>query len=573
LSTSWFRVFLIILFLLQDAGGQALPIIGLSKKSDRKIIRNYLKLHKNFSRQFCRAGVEPEFWKRFRNFRGRGYYIPTKLDGKLDRLTINRFIPELVKKEKWIQGQIDFLKGKKNLKYLKKEIEKLDSEFKEILKLKQVHFESKKGTLKRRALNQSKYRFLNYKTKFLKFLEKVPFLLSYRFPVDHFELRQNYDRYKSRKDEDGRRKSNEVYFYRKIVQDGAQNPNNSGSDTFSRANLDTITIHLNKIQEILSENLRFDINSAISSFKQQVRRGKNGQLKRFKEWRSRTREAINFYESLKKNQVKINGKLQTGEDIAKLRVRTRASLKAWVLKKQAEVYKYWTHQPELMRSLYSIETILFNEVGGLDGRDALERKDVTQVVINRTEIPFYSTIEPNDSIHQYLSLDKLKKLDKNKWLNVMFKEGEFSFTYFFITGNVKIFCPDQTRNGRFLRRENLRIALKLLRKPNREFKGVRYFSRASMLGRIDMTPIWNDFHPLPQKPGRLAKNNKKLKKIYQHQKYSYLYNFKDPLGKAYKVVEIKEKIYVMPLEVERFYKYRSPHFFRYFSPKEHLESN
>jgi hypothetical protein len=88
-----------------------------------------------------------------------------------------------------------------------------------------------------------------------------------------------------------------------------------------------------------------------------------------------------------------------------------------------------------------------------------------------------------------------------------------------------------------------------------------------------MTPIWNDFHPLPQKPGRLAKNNKKLKKIYQHQKYSYLYNFKDPLGKAYKVVEIKEKIYVMPLEVERFYKYRSPHFFRYFSPKEHLESN
>jgi hypothetical protein len=135
-----------------------------------------------------------------------------------------------------------------------------------------------------------------------------------------------------------------------------------------------------------------------------------------------------------------------------------------------------------MQKLFSIETILYSEVGRIDAPDALERRDIAQVVINRSQNVLYNSLGNKDSIVKYLSPEI--KINENKWLNVLFKEGEFSFTYFYIPGNFHIYCPDMSRIGQFLRRENVRIALNLLNKPQASFFALRYFSRASMFGLI-----------------------------------------------------------------------------------------
>ena len=215
----------------------------------------------------------------------------------------------------------------------------------------------------------------------------------------------------------------------------------------------------------------------------------------------------------------------------------RFKLKDYTLKQQSKVYQYWMKQSELMRSLYVLETILFSEVGDLDGRDALDRKDVAQVVLNRTTIPFFSSIAEKESFYPYINKDVThENIQKSKWLNVLFKEGEFSFTYYFITGSVKIYCPDMSRRGKYLRRENLKLSLNILRNPNWNFLATRYFSRASMLGRIDMTQVWSDYIPIQERPGVLARSQNRLKKLYKRSKYRYLYSFNDPSDRDFDVL-------------------------------------
>ena len=178
---------------------------------------------------------------------------------------------------------------------------------------------------------------------------------------------------------------------------------------------------------------------------------------------------------------------------------SRYQLMKFNFEKQRKVYNFWLQENKLNRVLFVLETILFNEAGDVDGRDALERMDVVQVVFNRTQIPFYHTIEEDEAIYPYLRSIGKKKLTRSKWLNVMFKEGEFSFTYFFIPSSKNIYCPDVSRRGRFLRKENLGVILNMLKNPNSKFKATRYFSRASMLGRIDMAKVWTDFSALPER--------------------------------------------------------------------------
>ena len=242
--------------------------------------------------------------------------------------------------------------------------------------------------------------------------------------------------------------------------------------------------------------------------------------------------------------------------------------------KQREVYNFWLEQSELNRALFVLETILFNEVGGLDGRDALERKDVAQVVINRTQLPFYRTIEKKEKIYPYLESIGKKRLTQSKWLNVMFKEGEFSFTYFFIPSSKKIYCPDMSRRGRFLRRENLKNCFKYIKKiPIRNLRPFGIFSRASMLGRINMAKIWTDFKALPQRPGKKSMKNSLLKRLHKRSKYRFLYEFYDAQGQMYYVFEIKgggivnNQAYVYDPVRENFFDYRNPHFFTYFAPQ------
>ena len=60
-----------------------------------------------------------------------------------------------------------------------------------------------------------------------------------------------------------------------------------------------------------------------------------------------------------------------------------------------------------MQAIYVMETILYNEVGTADAPDALERRDVAQVINNRYENNKYNTLSKTDAITPYLNAKKL----------------------------------------------------------------------------------------------------------------------------------------------------------------------
>jgi hypothetical protein len=545
------------------------PLFKISGK-DFNVIEQYLDIHAQFFKNACRPGVEQEFSKLFSGFRGEGYYIPVDEAGKLDRDTINRFIPELVRKRDWIFSQIEYTKTLKDFNALKAPIKALYPLIDELLKFREGMVNGDEKDAVNRASNRSKYQFISFRAQMKRLIDQFAFLKSYRHPVDHFELRQSYDKVKDVSGAESKKRANEIYFYRKIVQDGAQNPNNSGSDSFLRAGIDTVALQLDRAQG-MTDDLRYDVEWILKAMESHVDAGRDKKILRLEEWRERTQKSIEFYESLKKGKVFVRDHFETGEQLIESQSKAKFILKSFVLEKQKGVYQFWNKRSELMQALFAIETILYNEVGRVDGEDGLERRDVTQVVLNRTTLPEYSEIPETDPLFALIA-DKDHKgpWKKNPWLNVLFKEGEFSFTYYFIHGNLRIYCPDMTRIGRHLRKENLKIALEHLRKPRPDFDAVRYFSRHSMLGRIDMGPIWSDHEVIAERAGKQVKVDKRLLKLYGKGEYRFFYNFIDPLGAAYKVVEIDGEVYSLNSKLGLVFKYRNPHYFRYFRLRQAL---
>lgn len=548
------------------------------KKNSSKVERNYWKYHKQFSRELCRPGTEEEFWKRFREFRGDGHYLPRTIDGKLDRKTLNRFIPEIKKKKDWIKTQKEKLKETENFKKLLDELDLLEEEVSKLISYKEQYEEEDDDSKKISIKNKSKYLFIKFKEDFLGFLKKVPFLTSYRYPVDHFELRENYDEVKNSESTLEKQRANEVYFYRKVVQDGAQNPNGSHSDRFLRAMLDTLTLGMKENPDFIPEETRYDLSSAFYGLRKQLKRKPRGQVKRLQEWEDRVGRMLDYYDSLKRNKVKVGGHFETGDQIIETQAKARARLKEFVFKKHKKTYDFWAKKDEVYRALYVLTTTLFNEVGSIDAPYALERKDVAQVVLNRVNNPKYNFIPESDFLYEYLVDEKQKgPLKGNPWLNVLFKEGEFSFTYYFIHGAVRVFCPDMTRVGQRLRKANLKIAIEKLKEPHQPFAGVRYFSRASMLGRINMDDIWSEYQPISERPGRLLKGrtSKKVLGHYKKGEYDYRYHFFDDQGRRFKVIEVKDEVYALEVASKRIYSYRNPHYFKYFekSPNRSGQTN
>ncbi len=540
------------------------------KKNPKSFEKSFWDIHKKFTKQTCTPGTEERFWRLFRAFRGDGHFLPKTLSGKLDRNTLYRFIPEIKKKKQWIVGQIIDLKKRKNFKDELKELKSLQNDIAKLIHYKEVYEDSSNETEKVLYRDKSKYLMIKFRKNFNDFILKVPYLTSYRFPVDHFELRENYDEVKHGQSEEEKKRANEVYFYRKIVQDGAENPGGGSSDLFLRSMIDTLVLKFKDAPEILGEELRYDLNSALEGLERQLKRGPKGQVSRMRVWRDKVSRQIAYYEDLKSNKVKVHGHIESGDQIIETSVKAKKELQNFVFEKHKEVYEFWKNEDEAYRALYVLVTTLFNEVGGIDGKEAMERRDVLQVVINRYFNPKYNFIPEIDFLYPYFTPKNFKgNWTKYPWLNVMFKEGEFSYTYYFIHGAIRVFCPDQTWAGRRLRQENLELAISALANFDGEFQGLRYFSRASMLGRISMDKIWDEYQAIAERAGKAVDKKKQehLLKAYKGKEYEYLYHFTDPKKHRFKVVRINDKTYALNQKEEQFYLYRSPHFFKYFSPK------
>ena len=531
------------------------------KQTDTKILIEYKRLHKEFSRKVCRAKTEVSYWGLQKKFSGNGFYIPllskNNKSPQLDIDTIKKMIPKMRSKKSWINKNINKLKQDNQYLSLKQNLRNVEKMYSGLVQLKTDYFKlkTKNDSLRKLTIKEMK----KFKNSFGLFVSELEFLQSYNFPVDHLSMRRDYDKFKTRTDLLGIRKSNTIYFERRLVEDGAPRINSNRTDSSLRTILNTVMISVKKQNGFIDENLRYDLKYLFKLLDKRLSDKKSYHIKRLKRWRQKVNERIDFYLSL------TNKDNSSVDELLIEKHNYRRKLEEFVLSKQVEVYNYWSKQSILNQYLFSLETILYNEVGSIDGEDGIERRDVGQVVINRSKINFYHTFSNNEELYNKLLNKSDSKNLTHKWLNVLFKKGEFSFTYFFIPATIRVFCPDVSRTGQRLRKENLDIALDLARRPRKKFNAVRYFSRISMLGRINMSLLWNDFEPLPESKGRIINDIDSLViESYQTGKFDYYYYFLGSDNKLYKVIGINNKTYVVSSTDNKFYSYRNPNFFRFF---------
>jgi hypothetical protein len=531
-----------------------------------------MKSFHDFREKVCVPKAEELFEKYLQAYRGKGYWIP-ELNDDVDVESIKAILPLMEKKLSWIKLQ-------------KAEVEKtglpspsvtneMRSLLRRLLVMKKTELnadEVKKTEARKESLKLLGQLLKSYES----LIRKVSFLSNFQYPVDHLKNRKVYDSFREKEDIESVKIANYTFLYRKILEDGAYNKDHTGSDIYLRTTIDTLHFELASHDFYLSEDARFDADFVLGKIESELEKGKARVLERLTEWRERTQRTYDFYKSLTlpENQVpSIAGDKNSTPNRQLILEHNEAAdrLKEFVYKKQAEVYQHWLNQPELTRAIFVLETILLNEVGGVDGEEALERMDVARVVMNRLDKPKYLSIGKKEFIYPYLkNLISDYHLKNERWMNALFKQGEFSFTYYYMSGVAKIFCPDLAPSAKKLRKKNVEIALQVLKEGPTSFKTTRYFSRASMIGRIHMDTVWEDYIPYPERPGLLAPKQNVLHQALKRGEYTFLYAFQDPEFTLYQVVEIDGKTYALGEKkgVKLFYSHRNPHYFRYFTKTE-----
>ncbi len=533
---------------------------------------NYMDSFSDFRKKVCSSKTESTFDEYLLGYRGQGYWIP-ELNDDVDVESIKSLLPVMENKLSWIQQQKEKVKKEKFPK------ESVNQNTRAIL--------SKLLALKKNELSPDDEVKKNTRKDSLKLLgellksyealiKKVSFLSNFQYPVDHLKNRKVHDTYREKEDAESTKIANYTFLYRKLLEDGAYNKDHTGSDIYTRTTIDTLHFELAEHDFYLSEDARYDLEFVLSKIESELGKGKDRIIDRLTEWEERTKRTRDFYQSLTlpENQIPVVAGDRNSTPNRQLILKHNMAadrLKDFVYKKQAEVYKHWHDQSELSKAIFVLETILLNEVGGVDGEDALERMDVARVVMNRLDKPKYLVIGKKEFLNPYLNkVIADEKIKKERWLNALFKQGEFSFTYYYMNGVAKIFCPDMSPKAKRLRQRNVEIAMQVLKEGDTSFKTTRYFSRASMIGRIHMDSIWEDYIPYPERPGLLAEGQEKLLKAFNKGDYNYLYAFKDPAFELYQVVEINGHNYALGEKngIKLFFQHRNPHYFKYFTKTE-----
>lgn len=527
-----------------------------------KKVYQYKRMHKQFSNQVCKPGTDSKYYEYLRAYRGAGFYLPL-LGDDIDRDAIKTNLSSFNKKITYISKTRKQLDKLEELPNFEKIAEPLKESLRALLNYKKEFSQELEKDKKKTIKADSNEELGKLRKRFDAFLKEVFFLKSYNFPNDHLENRKQYELYKNQEGIKNQKKANKIFFNRKVVEDGTYDRENGGSDLYLRSTLDTLYLTIRKEKDFVSENLRYDLEWTLRVIESVLGRTLQEQKDRLEDWENRTKLNQDFYQDIIKTKNKKKAK-----KMVKDKNDASIKLREYVYTKQAETYKWWMKKPELMRALFVLETILFNEVGRVDGKDALERADVAQIVLNRVEHPFYSTLDADQELVKHLNLTE-KKYSQYPWLNTLFRVGEFSFTYHYISSVVKIFCPDMSRIGRDLRAKNVKISLKAIKDHKKEFNVLRYFSRVSMLGKIDMSTVWFDYENYPERPGYEIQNQRNLLRLFLAGKYQYLYSFTDPEGVSFQVVRIGDDTFSVSWKRGRphFYKYRDPHLFKYFIKK------
>lgn len=536
------------------------------KHPPSKIIDGYLKLQEKFSRYSCRRGEDHKYEKLFNKYKSAKYHIPIINEITLDVDAISFILPEFEKKLSWMREEINKLKATGRISSQKYVTYVIKKTINDLLLVKEHYVNASSGKEQEQYRLQSAELIKKLKDDFQRMLAQITFLRNYAFPVDHLQMRLDYDHYKGKDDVESQKKKNIIYLQRLLVEDGAFSSISKNGDVYLRSFLNTLSFRLSDVGEILSEDIRYDLEHVIDKVEFILTLGYKKQLERMQEWFERVVRTRDFYKRLLTNYHNSPLEKRKTDDMLEKRAKARFALESYVFEQEAKVYKFWQKQSETNKALFTLETILMNEVGAYD-QEGIEKLDIVGVVVNRTGLKQYNQFLSSDPLIKYLVPLIPKNLEGEKWLNVLFKRGEFSFTYYHIPETVRIFCPDMSNTRRKLRNKNLQIAINRLKHPNKTFSAVRYFSRISMLGGIDAGQLWKGFTPLPERPGMVIGNSKKLHNLFKKGQYRYLYTFLDDRGRPHDVVEIESIKYVLRKNGNSilFHKYRDPNYFRYFT--------
>lgn len=558
----------IVLFVAYPFGSYSSSFKGMTIAQQNDLVQAYWGSFNKFKDKMCDPTDKATFDKLFKEYKGAGYYIPLYKE-RVVKASIVEILPMLEGKITWLKKQISQLEKLKELPVLSSQIQDLHSIIEENTKLRyQVDIGVKSEEAIRLA---AKEQILQFKKKFTVFLSSIFYLKNYTFPVDHHFNRLTYDRLASQDVPNAPAgtvppivvQKLSLYLKRKFLEDGAMDPDLTRTDLFVRTTLDTFTLAIEKLDIYFTSEIIRDWDWIARSIQGAQTRGLAQQKLRLGEWLGRTVATKKYYEGLLNqeqfNETKILSELAVAAD----------NLRNFVELKLANVYSYWLNQPDALKNLFVLETILMHEVGGTD-LIGDQRKRVTEVVLNRVNNKEYHFLRSTDPWEKLLG----KKLRDKKhwWLNVMYRRGEFSFMHFFMQSAYKVFCPEVTPAVNRLRESNLKIAIDVLKTYERngvDTNVYRYFSRVSMLGRIDMTSVWSPpFELVEEAPGSRVETveENKLLQLWGQGHWKYLYSFKVDVN-TYRVFELEGKLWTTLWDKTtptQFYHYLDRDYFKFF---------
>lgn len=539
------------------------PVMDLPKPID-PAHKNYLNFLKDFEKRFCTKDVRNTFDQLMKRAQAVNSYVPEDFDGNIDVATVKDGLAELDKKWSWLVQKRDELKNIESWPDRKKIFSPLEDRIDVLLKLKERHF--LKGEDTRALKKESKDKRKELQVEFEKIISTLSFLTSYAYPADHLQMRKDYDANKIRENKKQTSRANRLMFSRKLQEDGTFDDDHDNADIYLRTTLNTLSLALKDDDTWLEEDIRHDLEWAIREMRKQLAWGRQRQLQRMQNWINRTAALRTFYRKLLNDK---EGQTERAQFVDSREASRK--LKKFVYAKNAEVYKALLQESELTQALYVFDQILLHEVGNATPANYRDRIDVAQVVVNSRYHPDLSELDDDETMFEYLEAQGVDEetLESPSWLNVMFKELRFSFTLYYIPAVRHVFCPDQFRTAKITREKNLHLITDVLQNPRLDFRAVRYYSRWSMVGRMDMSKVWRGFKMIPERVGARYKDDSGLKRAIANGKYRYLYSFTELHGGRYHAIEVGPKIYALKgtLQKPEFYAHRDPHKFRFFEEK------
>ncbi len=508
----------------------------------------YYRYLGSMNAQLCTPAEMKKYDKLKSAYKTKGFYIPYRL-GKIDKNALSENMSVLFEKLRWIDQNLKNLNNYSKSINISTHIKEIEKSINENLSYKyQKEIKLKYGV---ELVNAAKASIDNIKIHFSKIEEKLFYLKGFRYPVDHLNNRAVYEKLKANKDVV---KKNIAYVKRKILEDGARP--GKRSDLLFRTSIDTIRLELNRTFNFLGDDLRYDLEWLMDKLKsKRIYSNPVSYKLGFIRWRKRVNDQIDFYSKILAGKYKDNSK---EKEFA-----TKA-LEKFVYTKEALAYKYWAKIPEIYRRAYVLDTVLYNEVGSLDP-DGVDKSDVLKTFINRTVTKGFNNLDKSDLI--WKPLGGFNTQDYT-WMNALFKKGQFSFTYHYFSAVKNIFCAPMTKWANSLRKKNLKLisSFKNFNPAKEPFKLFYYFSRVSMLGRINMTKIWyQDSDPISTRVGNVAKE-RSLKKSLKEEKFRYLFRFQENL-KEYMAIEVRNKSYAVELSTGSFFQLRDSNIFKFFAKK------